>query len=286
MPLRLAQISDFHFTHLTWNPRYLFSKRLLGNINWVFSRKTAFSTLHLQALPPLLASLHLDHILLGGDFTTTSLEKEFALAKTFVEQLPTPWIAIPGNHDCYTFSAHRKKLFYQYFTNHKKGASFTLKEHGVELHRLDSRWVLIALDTARATHFYTSQGLFSQKQEASLKELLATLSPETHILLLNHYPFFENDSPQRSLVRAKALETILREDRRIKAYLHGHTHRHTIANLQPSNLPVILDGGCSAQMEKGSWNLLDLDEKGLTINVYKFSNGWYVAKQEKIAWTR
>jgi 3',5'-cyclic AMP phosphodiesterase CpdA len=285
--LRLAQISDFHFTKLTWNPLRLFSKRLLGNLNWVLARKKTFSSLHLDALPAYLKTLQLDRILLAGDFTTTSLVSEFEWAQTLVQQLDAPWIAVPGNHDRYTFSACRKKLFYQYFNNlHPKCGRFNLKEHGVEAHNLAEGWHLIALDTARATQFYDSSGLFSKQQEKTLQEVLAAIPQNEKILLLNHYPFFQNDTPQRSLVRGKALEAIVQKDSRIKAYLHGHTHRHTIANLQPSGLPVILDGGCVANIEKGSWNLLSLDDRGVTIDVMKWQHGWTVARQERIEWTR
>jgi len=285
MTVRLAQISDFHFTQLTWNPLRLFSKRLLGNLNWVLARKKAFSLEHLQALPSFLQTLALDRILLGGDFTTTSLESEFAIASDFVQKMPAPWIAVPGNHDRYTYRACRRGRFYQYFTN-SSSAKFSLQTHGVELHPLAHGWHLIALDTARATPFYTSEGLFSTQLEENLQELLSTIPPQDKILLLNHYPFFENDTPHRSLKRGSALEAIIQQDKRIKAYLHGHTHRHTIANLQQSDLPVVLDGGCSAHFATGSWNLLELDDQGVTIDVYRWKNGWVATKQERIAWTR
>jgi len=284
--LRLAQISDFHFTKLTWNPLYLFSKRLLGNLNWILARKSTFSNHHLEALPAFLQSLELDRILLGGDFTTTSLASEFSLAQSFVKKLPIPWTAVPGNHDCYTFSACRKKTFYKYFSNLTKTLRFTLQEHGVEADSLGQGWHLISLDTARATHFYASSGLFSKTQEEHLKELLAELPSDAKILLLNHYPFFQNDTPRRSLMRGKALEALIQKDSRIKAYLHGHTHRNTIANLQPSGFPVILDGGCSGDLEKGSWNLLEIDDQGITVKVFKWQNRWTVDRTEKIEWTR
>ena len=283
--LRLAQISDFHFTKLTWNPLRLFSKRLLGNLNWVLARKNKFSSLHLDALPAYLKSCQLDRILLAGDFTTTSLISEFERAQTLIQQLETPWIAVPGNHDRYTFLACRKKLFYQYFSNSQSGP-FTLRENGVEKHNLGSGWYLIALDTARATQFYDSSGLFSKRQEKALEEVLASIAKNEKILLLNHYPFFENDTPQRSLVRGTALEAIVHKDTRIKAYLHGHTHRHTIANLQPSGLPVILDGGCVANIDKGSWNRLVFDDQGVSIDVMKWKDSWTVVRQERIEWTR
>jgi len=287
-PIRLAQISDFHITHLTWNPLRLFSKRFLGNLNWLFSRKGIFSTEAIDALPSFLSSLQLDHILLGGDFTTTSLPEEFRLARAFVDKLPAPWIAIPGNHDQYTYRAYRQKRYYQSLSNPREAIRertdfFNLSDHGLEAHRLAPKWWLIALDTTRATNLYSSRGFFSPKLEERLNELLSMIPSDHSILLLNHYPFFQNVTVRHSLSRGNALEALLRKEPRIKAYLHGHSHRHTIADLQPSNLPLILDGGACAE---GTWNLLTIDEKQIKIDVYRWKNSWQLDRTEEIAWNR
>ena len=290
-PIRLAQISDFHFTKITWNPLRLFPKRILANLNWVFKRQNSFSKEQLDALPKFLKSVGVDRVLLGGDFTTTSLLSEYGLAKKFVKDLPAPWIAIPGNHDHYTYRSYREKHFYRYFTNKRqiehKVDFFTLADHGVEAHRFKgTNWWLIGLDTAVPTNPYSSAGLFSEKQEEYLEEILAALPKDASILLFNHYPFFQNDIGRHSLGRGEALEAIVKKEPRIKAYLHGHSHRHTIANLQPSGMPVILDSGCSADSKKGSWNLLEIDDEKIKIEVYGWNKGWELNRVEEIAWTR
>lgn len=289
-PFRIAQISDFHFTRISWNPLHLFSKRILGNLNWLLARKSSFSTEQLEALPPFLETLNIDRILLGGDFTTTSLKSEFELAASFVDRLPAPWLAVPGNHDRYTYRACREKHFYRYFSNvrniERTTDFFNLSEHGVEAHCLGDGWWIVTLDTCRATPFTSSQGSFSEQQEALCKELLALIEPDQRILLLNHYPFFDNGNPRHALQRGAALEKLVQSDRRIKAYLHGHTHRHTIANLQPSDFPLILDSGCCANQDNGSWNLLTFDDRQVSVDVYRWNQGWKLERTETIQWTR
>src|SRR5215510_5762015 len=115
--MRIAQISDFHFTHITWNPFRLFSKRLLGNLNWLLSRKSVFAHGQLDPLPELFRELKVDLVLLGGDLTTTALKEEYKKAKNFVSKISQDWIAIPGNHDHYTYKSWRKKDFYRHFSN-------------------------------------------------------------------------------------------------------------------------------------------------------------------------
>lgn len=289
--MRIAHISDFHYTHITWNPFRLFSKRLLGNINWLFHRRNHFFEEQLDPLPGLFQELGVDLVLLGGDFSTTALFKEFEKARRFTDQITQPCIAIPGNHDQYTFRSYRKKHFYRYFTNQRKQIAhpvefFTLREHGVEAHQIAPHWWVVALDTALATNPYSSEGLFSVKQEAYLKEVLQLIPQTDPILLLNHYPFFQNDVTRHNLKRGDELQAILKSNPRIRMYLHGHTHRQTVADLQISNLPIILDSGSCAQGKKGAWNLIDLKPEGCSVATYRWDHKWTKTRTQEFAWTR
>lgn len=289
--MRIIQISDFHFTQLTWNPFRLFPKRILGNFNWLWARRKAFAPQQLESLPALFRSLKPDLILFGGDFSTTALSEEFKIAARFVKKCPQPWIAIPGNHDHYTFRSYRGKHFYKFFSNKRKEIThpvefFTLKDHGIEAHPLSENWNLVALDTALATNPYSSEGLFSEKLEEYLKEVLKLIPENGSILLFNHYPFFQNDVERRNLRRGDALQEIIKQDPRIRLYLHGHSHRHTIADLQPNNLPIILDSGSCALAKKGTWNLIDLTPEGCKVDVYRWNDAWQNTRTEEFVWMR
>lgn len=283
--MRIAHISDLHFTHVTWNPFRLFSKRFFGTLNWVFNRKGKFCEKAAHALPPLLHELGVDLVLLGGDFTTTALKEEFLKGAAFVEKLKLPWLAIPGNHDHYTKKSFREKHYYRYFTNKQRPTlNFTLKDDQLEAHRLPNGWWVIALDTARATPLTSSRGLFSKELQARLEKVLQSLPPKEPVILFNHYPFFHHDLPHRTLERGEALEHMLKKYPQIRLYLHGHTHRHTLANLQQSHLPVVLDSGSCVQKNQETWNLIDLKDDGCTVHVYEWKEGWKKRNTETIQW--
>jgi 3',5'-cyclic AMP phosphodiesterase CpdA len=282
--MRIAHISDLHCTHITWNPLRLLSKRIFGHLNWLYKRGSHFSEEPLDALPQLLQELGVDHVLLGGDFTTTSMKEEYLRAQKFVSRLPK-WIAVPGNHDHYTYWSFKNRLFYRYFGN-KKAEFFTLQHNGVEAHKIAPRWWVVALDTARATLPHSSRGLFSRKLEERIKEALKLIPPDDEIIMLNHYPFFQNDEPKRNLARGEALMALLQKEKRVRLYLHGHTHRHTLADLQPNGLPVILDSGSCTQKNRASWNLIDLHSKGCEVSVYRWNKFWEKTHTESLAWTR
>jgi len=283
--MRIAQVSDFHFTRLTWNPSRLFSKRILGNLSWLFSRKNNFSSDQLEPLPQIFSKLGVDLVLLGGDFTTTALSSEFEIAEQFIKKIKQPWIAIPGNHDHYTKRAYRTHRYYNYFSNSTPEGPYRLAEHGLEIHILSPEWTLIAMDTAHATSLISSAGLLSLQLETHLEKALQSISSST--LLFNHYPFLSNnDKPRHSLQRGEALEKLLTRHPKVRLYLHGHTHHRAIADLQPSNLPVVLDSGSAAQSHDGSWNLIDLGSSGCTVTGYRFNAEWTPFQTQEIIWTR
>jgi hypothetical protein len=144
----------------------------------------------------------------------------------------------------------------------------------------------LALDTARATNPYSSQGLFSEKLEQYTIELLGLLPPGDAIICFNHYPFFPQDEPRRNLARGEALEKMMRQFPQIRLYLHGHTHRHAIADLQPNHLPILLDSGCCVQEKEGTWNLIDLLPDHCEVTAFRWNGQWEPFRTEKMRWQR
>jgi len=283
--MRIAQISDFHYTELTFNPLRLFSKRILGLCNWLLHRNREFSAQQIEDLPALFRDLHVDLVLLGGDFTTTSLQEEFIQAEKFVKKLTQPWIAIPGNHDHYTASSYRQKRFYKYFAN-QNATCFSLQKEEIEGHNIAPGWWVVAVNTAYPTGIASSRGFFSEQVEAKLEDFIKNLPKGDRVILLNHYPFFQNDAHHRTLKRGEALEQLLRRQSKIVLYLHGHTHRRIIADLQSADLPIILDSGSCTLRKGGSWNLIDISASGCVVTPYVWEGGWKKSEAREFSWTR
>lgn len=249
-------------------------------MNWLLNRKGSFSETQVDALFPFLDQLNVDWVFLGGDFSSTSMPEEFAKAKNFVSRLSQPWIAIPGNHDQYTYSSHRNRDYYRYFGD----ASAKFAQERMQIHPIAPDWTVIALDTCRPTPPPSSRGIFTQQLEEKLGNALQELPADQNVILFNHYPFFQNDEHHRTLERGEALEQLIRRHPRIRLYLHGHTHRNTIADLQPNGLPLILDSGSVAQTKNGSWNLIDLNETGAHVTAYRYDKTWKPGRQERVVW--
>jgi 3',5'-cyclic AMP phosphodiesterase CpdA len=272
---------------MTLNPFRLLSKRVLGHFNWLFSRKSSISEKPLDTLPDALQKLGVDLILLNGDFTSTSLPSEFAKAQAFIATLPAPFIAVPGNHDKYTYRSEKRGHYFRYIQSSRPSDHWSLEREQIEAHHLQEDFWLIALDTTRATNLFSSRGIFSKSLEHRLKLLLTLIPQDAKIALFTHYPFLQNDEPRRELARASDLEQIIQNDSRIKVYLHGHSHRQVMANLQPSNLPLILDPGCVSHEKTASFHLLEILPSGMKVELYRLqSSAWQKIKEETFEWTR
>lgn len=286
--MRIAHISDLHFSKISKGIGQFFTKAWIGNLNLIFNRGYDFSKERPYALIEPLKQEKVTDIIVSGDLTTTSSKVEFRIAKQFIDLLKKEGFnvyLVPGNHDHYTKPADRKRIFYRYFEpKHSSDLSYSLAQHGVTAKKLMPSWWLVLMDTTLATPLTSSNGCFSETTEAALKNLLSEIPSQDKILLVNHFPFFQNDKPRRRLKRGTVLEEIIRAHPNIQIYLHGHTHRRCVADLRENHLPLILDSGSTAY-RFGSWNLLDLTEKSCGVKVFGWEeNNWSEIETHNFRW--
>jgi len=285
--LRIAHLSDLHFSKFSYGLTQFLSKRWLGNLNLLINRSCDYHQKRSFSLPKLLKSLGVTHVIITGDLTTTSSQKEYVIAASFIQRLKNQGFdvfLIPGNHDHYTKHSYKSKLFYDFFSSKFSENAFNLKDHGVTSHKLREGWTLVALDTSLATPLPSSNGCFSKETEAHLKTLLQTIPKGENILFINHFPFFQHDKSDRHLWRGPDLQKVIESHPNIQFYLHGHTHRRCVADLRTNGLPIILDSG-SASFRNGSWNLLDIHSSGCDLQVYECQeDNWNVIENHEFKW--
>ncbi|MEM8727553.1 MAG: metallophosphoesterase [Chlamydiota bacterium] len=274
-PIKIAHISDLHFSRFSPNPAQFFSKRWLGNLNLLLNRAKEHLNERPFSLIPIFKEKGITDVIISGDLTTTSTEQEYKIAERFVASLKDLGMAVftvPGNHDHYTKKAGRRKVFYESFPSPRR-KPFSLATHGVTTLPLTEGWHLALMDTTYPSSLVSSNGYFSPTVEENLKNLLGKIDPEENIILVNHFPFFQHDRPRRRLIRGEKLRRVIASHPNIQIYLHGHTHRRTVADLRPNQLPIILDSGSTGHL-KGSWNELRLEASSLELTVHQWVDGW------------
>lgn len=287
--MRIAHLSDLHFAQMSFNPSQIFSKEWLGNLNLLLRRSKTYCNERPFKLIPFLKELGIEMCLITGDVSTTSNLAEFKMAKRFTDALEKEgigWFTIPGNHDCYTKSAEREKRFYQTFPTKWQESEYSLTENRLTMGPLCHGWHLIALDTTLATSLISSEGLFPESLEPTLNEALGKIPEGEKVLMMNHFPFSQHESQRRRMLRGQNLQTLLENTHNVEIYLHGHTHRLCLADLRPSNLPIVLDSGSAAHHALSSFNVLDLQPNACHVMVYHINQSdWHKIQEEDFTWT-
>lgn len=291
MRIRVAHISDLHFGKLSFSLKHLFSKRWIGMTNLLLSRRKHYLNSRPDTLYEAFEAHGISHVIISGDVSTTSLPEEFAMARSFIDGLEKRGMTvyvIPGNHDHYTRRSFRQKLFYDYFPPTYGMCDFTLKDHGVTWFHLVDSWYVVLMDTALATPLYHSVGFFSKKHEEYLAKVFETIPKDGHIICVNHFPFFQHEPPRRRLKRGGDLQAMLRKQENAAMYLHGHTHRHTLADVRANGLPLVMDSGSVSHKNYGTWNLLELTPNQCMLQVYSYDkhapHDWKAIHQKLYSW--
>lgn len=224
-PDKVLHITDLHFWKVVTNPLHLLNKRFLGNVNVIVRRRHEF---HMENARPYIDALQatgITTLLLGGDYTSTAHEDEFRLARTFVDELTARGfkiIAIPGNHDVYTFESVRARRYRQYLGDFGPGE------------RLPCRVVLpggtpLVLAPTVCANVLSSAGRIGAADAEAVRDLI-THAPRGPVLVMGHYPVLHEthayrSTPSRQLRHAELLHAALGDTGRHVLYLAGHVHR-------------------------------------------------------------
>lgn len=221
-PLRLALLGDLHFCVPRWRPGDLFSKRLLGQVNFLLRRKKAFRHERLPALLERIRADKPDLLVFTGDFTQTGLAAEFhAAAHALAPLSGLPRVAVPGNHDRYVADCGK---------NWEDAARLLGAPAGPfpMLRPLGSRWHILLLDAAKPRFGFSARGHLGPAQLEAARRLLAPLREDEGLLVVCHYPLhLEAGHPLRTLrdlEGRRELAALLGACPARVVYLHGHVH--------------------------------------------------------------
>ena len=246
---RVLHITDLHFWRLSWSPRRLANKRLLGMLNLRLRRRRIFDLSGREKMAEALVQEGAATVIAGGDFTTTSLDEEFQQAYSFLKDLGQRGLkvyAIPGNHDVYTFEASRRGCFEQHLGAFMPGEG------------LPARVVLpggtpVVFAPGARPNLFSSRGNIRPGDIVQTTQLVAE-APPGPVLVVGHYPLLFRTTayaqpPMHRLGHAKTLRAALGETGRTILYLAGHVHR--FSETQDDRYPNLTHVTTNALFYKG-----------------------------------
>lgn len=232
-----VHIGDIHFWHVVFNPLRLLNKRMLGNINVISKRRHEFRIENVEAFADEVAATGVSNVVLTGDFASTSLPEEFAVAADFVRGLRRRGMTVhllPGNHDVYTFESARRRRFEQHFSEFLPPGGYpaiTMLSDGIPL-------ILVPTVCPR---ILSARGVVSEDTVSKVRSLLAGCGATA--VVAAHYPVLHETHGYashlgRRLANAEALRRALGESGKMIIYVAGHVHRfsretdHTYPNVR------------------------------------------------------
>lgn len=224
----------------------------------------------LNALNQKISDLAPDMTIISGDFTQKASHKEFQQAQDFLENLPCPCLAVPGNHDISPVN-----LWERFFNPYKKYTKYI--HHNLCPSYENDQVKILGINSARRIlpHWNWANGAISRHQRQLLLKSFHKLEDNWNILTL-HHPIHKmvGESPigVKLFGSKKAYNLIL--NLHLDVVLTGHVHHASVHSIKNSvgrdTLFVSASTALSSRIRDhdNGFNSLDFEGNQLTINRY------------------
>jgi len=236
-PLRILHLSDLHFGRI-----YL--PALQGLRNYLGENRH---------------SIHL--IIITGDLTQRARNREFLLARDFIESLTVPVFIIPGNHDIPLF--HLGQRFfnpYKRFCNYLSPWSSNYFE--------DDRVIVCGLWTTN--NFTVKKELIHQHEMEDLERRMVNASSKLRIIA-SHHPLTP-DHLSEKFKRMLNLSPHL--------FLWGHEHQSKVSTFADYPGTIAVAGGTSVssrlRTEQNSFNEITFTQDEVSVKTLHYCDQTFV----------
>ena len=237
------------------------------------------SDLHFGAEDPSLAAALLADlreiapglVIISGDFTHRARRKQFAAARRYLEQMPCPLLAVPGNHDVPLFDVFRRFLAplnrYRKFIHSDVNPWFE-----------DDEVAVLGLNSARSLTW--KSGRLSFEQIKLIRTRFAAVQKSCFRIIVTHHPFIPPPGDTDAgidLVGRAALALQVIDESRVDLLLAGHLHHGYTGDVRAyypaTNRSIIVAQAGTAishrlrRKQPNGYNVLLLESKRMTIAV-------------------
>jgi len=235
-----------------------------------------FGRLDEATLDPLrrfLDRVNPDLVAVSGDLTQRARASEFRAARRLLDDLPSPQIVVPGNHDIPLYNVYAR--FARPLTKFR-----ALIESNPEPSYADEEIAAIGINTARS--LVVKGGRVNLRQVAHVREWLCSFGADVTKIVVTHHPFDLPEGGRERLIVGRARLLMNRvANCGADIFLSGHLHLEHIGLAAtrykvPGLAALLVQAGTATSTrgrgEANSFNILRIDPPRITI--------------ERIAWDR
>jgi 3',5'-cyclic AMP phosphodiesterase CpdA len=226
-------------------------------------------------VPPLVETIRAlvpDLIAVSGDLTQRARRAQFRAARAFLEQLPSPQLVVPGNHDVPLFNLPAR--FLDPFGGYRRYISRDL-EPVFE----DDEMIAVGLNSARSLPMHGG-GRLNAEQVARAAARLRQAPPDALRIVITHHPFDlpaghgDQDLIGRSTMAMPELAAAGAD-----VFLAGHLHvshiGHTAERYQiAGHSALVVQAGTLSTRGRGelnAFNVLRLERPRITVDRYNWN---------------
>ncbi|MCE9500860.1 MAG: metallophosphoesterase [Leptospira sp.] len=275
--MKLFHISDLHFP-VSLPFLSLRGKMFPGYLNYTFRRKGKYPEELYNSLVQTIRSNDYDCLVISGDLTNVSHEKEFAAARKKLEPLLNEKVfMIPGNHDRYVREPEgRERLFEKYF------GEFSGKPiSGNDLKYIRYKKVkgvsLFGWDSNSPRGFGSANGFVQSEVIAETKKFLGQNQIKDYILVC-HHPVWNPPGEKESIYhkmdnREEVVRSLLSNPPVV--YLHGHVHDNSIKETSAEIPFYIVNSASSTRLadsnHKSGFHFVEITGRKLKFKRFEYS---------------
>jgi 3',5'-cyclic AMP phosphodiesterase CpdA len=224
-------------------------------------------------IEPIIAKireLEPDVLVVSGDLTQRARSEQFKEAREFLDQLPSPQIIVPGNHDVPLYNVLAR--FLQPLDKYRRYITDDL-----EPFYSDEEVAILGINTARSLTI--KDGRINEEQIESIRQRLCPFGDEVAKIIVTHHPFDlpEGHNEDELVNRAELAMAALAQcgaDVLLAGHLHvSHTgHSSARYKIAGHNALVVSAGTATSTRGRGETNSFNvLRIKHPFINVERLS---------------
>ncbi|HKP35273.1 MAG TPA: metallophosphoesterase family protein [Pyrinomonadaceae bacterium] len=227
----------------------------------------------LEPLIEVVNQINPDVVAVSGDLTQRARSHQFKAARQFLDELPSPQIVVPGNHDVPLHNVFAR--FTQPLDKYRRYITDDLTpEH------YDEEIAVLGVNTARS--LTVKGGRINEQQVAWLRDRLCGFAPDVVKMVVTHHPFdLPEGHDERDLVgRARmAMEQLATCGADV--FLAGHLHvSHTTHSAKRYNIKghsalVVQAGTATSDRGRGeanSFNVIRVERPYISIERLEWSS--------------